>query len=185
MRNQRRSSVGGEGADNSGAVPPSPLLRWVTLMDFSGQWWILIGASQAKASSRSGTGWRAKHREDDRAARHLALPPLLPQHVSRLQDLESWGQDCRSISFTCSTILPSPSAKVKDQNQIWLLCWLIQWDLLNCNTFFNSGGNSWMEVLREQETQHHRDLEVKLFNEVFFCLTTLQAGLENSCGGCF
>ena len=43
MRNQRRSSVGGEGAaDTSGAVPPSPLLRWLTLkefdlMGFSGQ----------------------------------------------------------------------------------------------------------------------------------------------------
>ena len=28
LRNQRRSSVGGEGADTSGALPPSPLLRF-------------------------------------------------------------------------------------------------------------------------------------------------------------
>ena len=27
MRNQRRASVGGEGADASGIVPPSPLIR--------------------------------------------------------------------------------------------------------------------------------------------------------------
>ena len=28
-------------------------------------------------------------------------------------------------------------------------------------TLCNSGSNSWMEVLREQETQHHRDLQAR------------------------
>ena len=52
---------------------------------------LIWGVSQAKASSKGGTSWRARDREDGWAACHLALPPLLPQHVSCLQDLESWG----------------------------------------------------------------------------------------------
>ena len=43
----------------------------------------------------------------------------------------------------------------------------------------SSGGNSWMEVLREQEVQHHRDLQARnfLLNHafLFFCQIELKS----------
>ena len=43
----------------------------------------------------------------------------------------------------------------------------------------SSGGNSWMEVLREQEVQHHRDLQARSFplNHAFFSFC--QIGLKS------
>jgi len=113
MRNQRRSSVGGEGADASGIVPPSPLIR---------------PRSDRKVAP-------AEDQNTDKMAGLLVLLLVFLCFLNMYLVFKIWNLEDR--------ITAPPLALVERAHRPPL----------------QSGGNSWMEVLREQEVQHHRDLQ--------------------------
>jgi len=114
MRNQRRSSVGGEGADASGIVPPSPLIR---------------PRSDRKVAP-------VEDQNTDKMAGLLVLLLVFLCFLNMYLVFKIWNLEDRITVPSLSLVERAYRPPLQ-----------------------SSGGNSWMEVLREQEVQHHRDLQ--------------------------
>merc|ERR1712025_1086558 len=106
MRNQRRSSVGGEGADASGAVPPSPLLRPRPVRRLA----------------------PVEDRGTEKMAGMLVILLFLLCFLNMYLVFKIWNLEERIVPLSLSQQSYRPPQQ--------------------------SGSNSWMEVLKEQETQH-------------------------------
>jgi len=113
LRNQRRSSVGGEGADTSGALPPSPLLR-------------------PRPVRRAAP---VEERSTEKMAGLLVVLLFFLCFLNMYLVFKIWSLEDRIVV---------PSLSLAEQSY---------------RPPHQSGSNSWMGVLREQETQHHRDLQ--------------------------
>ena len=180
MRNQRRSSVGGEGAaDTSGAVPPSPLLRWLTLIELD-----LMGFS----GQGQFEGWHQLKSEGQR--RWLGcLSSCSSSSASSTCILSSRSGVLRiGLSlhlFPSPNKLTAPLSKGKgsydtrfsDLIHEFILDWFVT---LSAIVVAARGWRCW-ESRRHNITETSRQDFRNGY--LFFLTTSLQAGLENSRGG--